>query len=95
MKAKEALIAWVPDSDKVRVGSMFNDLTWADEYQMTGGAAYAHVRKMSPDQAKTYLYITAVHLIVRDGVDPIAVHNAFFNINEYRDGLATDFCHKL
>ena len=36
------------------------------------------------------MFIEAIHLIIRDKVDPVAVHNALLELDEYRDGLSSD-----
>lgn len=39
---------------------------------------------------KCEVFIKAVHLIVRDGCDPGAVHQALLGLEEYEDGCSDD-----
>lgn len=57
---------------------------------MTGLACNMDMHKMTPEQIKTVCFVEAMHLIVRDGCDPLAVHKALLEVDEYRDGLAPD-----
>lgn len=89
MKAKECMIAWNPDSNEIEVGPWPDQTKWSRPYRKSGGAAYLHIQEMSHTELIGYLFIVAIHLI-RDNVSPSAVHNAFYQIDEYRDGLAAD-----
>lgn len=90
MKAKECMFAWNPNSNDIEIGPWPDSTGWSDKYRMTGGATYSHLRSMSKTELIGYMFIEAMHLIIRDKVDPIAVHNAFCQIDEYREGLAED-----
>jgi len=90
MKAKESIIAWNQNSDQVEVGPWPDRTGWSKSYAMTGGAGCANVQDMSHDQLKAYLFIEAMHMIIRDKVDPFAVHRALLKLDVYRDGLAED-----
>jgi len=90
VKLKEIMFAWNPNSDEVKVGPWPDKKNWSKGYTMTGGACYSKVAKFTKEQCKFYLYLEGMHLIIRDKVNPIAVHNAFYEIDEYRDGLAHD-----
>ena len=57
---------------------------------MSALACHSEVRKMTLEQRKAHVYILAMHLIVRDNVDPIAVHRALLELDEYRAGCSTD-----
>ena len=90
MKLKKCMFAWNSNSNEVEVGPWPDISGWSLKYTMTAGATWVHVRDLTHDQCIRYLYVEAMHLIVRDKVDPMAVHNAFYIIDEYRDGLAVD-----
>ena len=62
----------------------------SDQYVMSGLAAYRNIQTGSFEHRKLMIFITAVQAIVRDGCDPMAVHNALLGLEEYRDGLADD-----
>lgn len=57
---------------------------------MSALACYAKVRRMTPAARRAMVFIEAMHLIVRDKCDPIAVHKALLKLTEYRSGLADD-----
>jgi hypothetical protein len=90
MKAKECMIAWNRNSNEIEVGPWPDQTKWSRRYQSTGGAAFLNVQEMSHTELVGYLFIEAMHLIIRDNVSPSAVHKAFYQIDEYRDGLAAD-----
>ena len=95
MKAKECMFAWNPNSNEVEVGAWPDEFGWSGKYMMTAGATYTRIHDMTHDQLVAYMYIEAIHLIIRDKVDPISVHNAFSNIEEYRDGWLRICLHRL
>lgn len=90
MKAKEMMFCWKPNSDQIKVGLWPDKMRWSNSWPRSCGACYTHWQKMNSEQLKTILFIEAVHLIIRDRVDPDAVHREFYKIDEYRDGLAED-----
>jgi hypothetical protein len=57
---------------------------------MTAGVTYSHIHDFTHEQCIRYLYVEAMHLIVRDKMDPLAVHNTFCQVDEYLDGIADD-----
>jgi hypothetical protein len=100
MKAREALIAWTPNEPaypaeyrgRVRVaplalggGSLLKPV-----YSRTGGAAFVATRHMKGDQSALRLFIEFHTLVVRDGIDPQAAHEAFLAVDEYRDLISPD-----
>jgi hypothetical protein len=96
MKWQEALVAWNPGTDQIRVGPLIgeNDADWTDHpirYRMTGGAAYRALRDCK-DKAKRdmMLFITFHEIVVRDRIPIAAVHEAFLAIDEYRQRIAPD-----
>lgn len=95
MKLAEALIAWNPGTDQVRVGPLLRDGAedWTahpQRFGMTGGAAYTEVRKMQGIEARHYAMSEFIGLVVRDGVDLAAAHRAFCAIDEYRAAIPCD-----
>lgn len=90
MKLKETLIAWSPDNGKVKVGKWPDTSGWTEEYYMTGGASYTEVQSMSEIEAMHRVYRDAITLIIRDGIDPFAVHEEFLKIDEYEKCLSPD-----
>jgi len=90
MNAKKAMLCWNPDSADVAI------YAWPDTYQLsraykrTSLACFSGFSESSFEQRKTQIFIDAMHLIIRDGCDPMAVHNALLVLSEYQDGLAED-----
>lgn len=91
---KELMIAYNPGG-QIKVGPWPDKTHWSDDYSFTTGACYSAVRKMNAEQLKTFCFIEAVHIIVRDRVNPMAVHWAFMDIDEYQDGCADDMPHLM
>lgn len=107
MKVAKALIAWTrprehhpkyrspwyPGPGLVKVGPLIHagKPNWTVGYDCTGGAAWTATRKLSGDDAKLRIYLDAWHLVVVSGLPPNGVHEAFLEIDEYRDGLSGDF----
>ena len=89
-KLKDVMFCWNPKTDQVKVGPMPVETGWSRKYMMSAGGCWAHVQKMNHEQAKLYCYLEAMHMIIRDRVDPDAVHRAFCGIVEYHDGLSAD-----
>lgn len=90
LPAAQAMLCWNPGTDQVAV------VDWPDEqgksrpYLMTGLACYVFSRPPTHEQWRQKVFMEAVHLIVRDKCDPMAVHRALLRINEYRSGLSDD-----
>lgn len=59
-------------------------------YQSCSLACYTNMREATFEERKLYAFITAMHLIVRDGMNPQKVHEVFFELDEYKDGCAED-----
>lgn len=95
MKLSEALIAWNPGTDQVRVGRLLEDgdPDWTESpirYDMTAGAAYTGVRKLTGIEARHYVMSEFIGLVVRDRVDLDAAHQAFLAIDDYRQAVPDD-----
>lgn len=91
MKLAESLIAWDTVTGKVAVGPLIfeGDNDWTTPYGSTGGAAFIAVRKMTGIEARHYV-MSDLGLVLRDGLDPKAVHAAFLKIDEYRQAIPRD-----
>lgn len=99
MRAYEALIAWTPkswESDRWIPGCKVGPLTHADDpdwtwpYAFTGGAAYLDRRKLQGHESVKLLFVDFHTIVVRDGVDLQAAHEAFLAIEEYRQTISRD-----
>ncbi len=56
----------------------------------SGLACYTTVRDASFEKRKLMIHIEAMHLIVRDGIDPQKLHSVLLGLDEYRDACACD-----
>ena len=99
MKAHEAVIAWTPadwsgrdTQGKVEVGRLISDTEgdWTAPYAYVGGAAYLAIRDSRGPEGVAQLFIDFHTLVVRDGLSPQAVHDAFLAIDEYVDSISID-----
>lgn len=99
MKQLECMIAWTPASwtdsrpetaGRVEVGPWPDTKGWSDAYASTVGACFAELHKISEWQRTAVLFIDFNTLVVRDGMDPRAVHEAFLAIDEYATKIAPD-----
>ena len=101
MKAKDALVAWTPDTPAfagmatrgmVRVGPLVGedegDWTW--NFACTGGAAFTDRRKLTGWRAVAMMMIEFHTLVVGGYIDPQVAHEAFLAIDEYRRRIAPD-----
>lgn len=93
--AKNAVLCWNPGTAEVAVTPYPDVFGLSDRYQRTSMGVMTAVRSMGFEQAKLYCYIEAMHLIVRDGCDPQAVHRALLNVKEYVDACANDMPFRL
>jgi hypothetical protein len=90
LNATNAMLCWTPGTSDVLV------VPWPDKdglgklCQMSGLACYSDVRGMDYETRKAHVFIEALHLIIRDGCEPKAVHKALRGLEEYRDGCADD-----
>lgn len=88
--AKNHMLCWNPNSSEVDVVAWPDTANASRSYMMTALACYSHTQKMNFEQRKTMVFVEAMHLIVRDKVDPMAVHNALLKLEEYQHGCACD-----
>lgn len=90
MKITQGMFAWNPGTDLVAAGPWPDTTGWSEDYTKVGGAFFGEVRAMTEKEATAYLFIQAMHLIVRDQVHAGDVHEAFMHFDEYRAVLADD-----
>lgn len=84
------MLCWNPDSDQVAVVRWPDGNRRSAPYQMTALACNHDLHEMNFKQRKLMVFIEAMHLIVRDKVEPMAVHRALLALDEYRDGCSPD-----
>jgi hypothetical protein len=96
MKYQEALVAWTPGTDQVRVGHLIQrgEGDWTNHpvhYRFTGGAAYTALRECEDKTLRDMMMFIEFHtIVVRDRVPAEAVHKAFLAIDEYRQRISPD-----
>jgi len=93
MSILETVVEWTPPEYLRKYGykkdgihlSILGDCPPAGEYMRSSGAAYTCVRNMSRTEAEKYVLLLALKLIIKEGLNPDCVHNAFLPLQEYRD----------
>ena len=89
MNAKDSLLLWSPKTGESKVVPRGH----GKKYPHLGSSSlgcYARVRDADFETRKTFVFIEAMHLIIRDGVDPKQLHNELMKLEEYRDGCSCD-----
>ena len=97
MLLKDSLILWNParsepkhSGKEIMVVVNGSRLPESKKYRYSGGGCYAETQDLTPAESMAYVCRDAMTLIVRDNMNPQAVHDAFCEIKEYRDGLSPD-----
>jgi hypothetical protein len=91
--AQELLLCWNPGTNQVALVRHPAEGR-AKGYSRCVLACCSGVKKLSFEERKALVFVEAMHLIVRDKVEPMAVHNALLGLAEYRNGCADDMPHK-
>ncbi len=90
MKLIESMLVYNPGTSEVRV------VQWPDYTRAGWGYRYSFLacdrgfHDVSPATRTLLLFINVFQAIVRDGGDPIALHNALLEVDEYRRHIALD-----
>lgn len=90
MNAKDAMLCWNPGTDEVALVPWPDTTDLSGRYFGTALACYTNVQKKDFEQRKAQVFIDAMHLIIRDKCDPMAVHKTLLGLDEYRDGCSED-----
>jgi len=85
--ASNMVLCWIPGTANVETIPLGESIPRG---YRTGLAAYTNFRTMDYEERKLMVFIEAMHLIIRDRCDPDAVHKAFLDLDEYRDGCSDD-----
>lgn len=88
--AKDVMLCWNAGTDQVALVRWPDKADNSHQYRSSDLACYTHIRNMSFEQRKTQIFVSAMHLIARDGCDPNAVHRALSGLKEYCAGCAPD-----
>jgi hypothetical protein len=90
LKYQEALIAWTPKTDRIRVGPLLE----SDEPDWTEHPiryAYTGLRKCTDKLRRDMmLFIEFNTIVVRDKIPVEAAHREFLKIDEYRQQISPD-----
>ena len=97
MRFRDCLVVWTParstewaTAGKVKVGPHPDLNRWSKEYRMSAGAAFLD-RKTMPHWQLVAMMFTDFHtIVVRDGIDAQVAHQAFLEIDEYREIISPD-----
>ena len=90
MRLKDTMIAWTPETERVRVGPHPDKTGWSSGYVMTSGACFLWWAGLS-DEARLIALFSLFHrMILLDKIDPQIVHQAFLRIDEYREEIAPE-----
>ena len=89
---KQVMVCWNPGTDQVQLVKWPDRAGIQDVYalSMSWGACNSYLHKLSFEVLKCEVFIQAMHMVVRDKVNPEAVHKALLGLEEYRDGCADD-----
>jgi hypothetical protein len=90
VKATDVMLCWNPNSADVALVPWPDREGRSDRYLMTTLACNLDLHRRGFERRKLIVFIEAMHLIVRDGVDPVALHRTLLALDEYRDGCAPD-----
>lgn len=90
MKLTEAMIAWTPETDRIKIGPWPDESGWSDAYEMTAGACASVLPDATPAERILAMFLWFHSIVVEDHVPPQAAHQAFLAIDEYRANIASD-----
>lgn len=104
MKAADADVIWIPartleetldSANRVRVEMHGSGWTRASgDLWMPAAKAWDFVQHPTdldaPEMHTLSIFVLFNTLVIRDHIDPQAVHNAFLKIDEYRDTISPD-----
>lgn len=93
--ATNSMLCWNINSNDVRLVDWPDIDRESSAFLMSTLACYSEIRNASLEYRKTHVFVEFVHLVVRDGVDPVALHNVMMDLDEYRDGLADDMLRSM
>ena len=89
MNLTNTMICWKRGTGEMML-CKWPDKTGRSRGWSTIGACFHETRKSSFDERKFRVFIEAVHLIVRDKLDPQKLHEMLLRLDEYRDGCSDD-----
>lgn len=90
MDARKTLIAWTPADGSIKVGPWPDRFRWSNRYELTDGACFRHWGKAEPETLALLVMLAFHTAVVRDGIPVDAAHDAFLNIDQYRERISSD-----
>ena len=91
MKLKDAAIYWDPrPGGRCVVAPFGRETVVTRALPCSTGSVHTKVCTLSPVKARAFVLAEALHMIIRDGLDPQTVHKALLEIDEYRTACAND-----
>jgi hypothetical protein len=90
LNATNAMLCWDVGTANIKLVFWPDTERRSDGFDCTTLACYKHIREKTFEERKTVVFVEAMHLIIRDGCNPQAVHNALIHLEEYRDGCSGD-----
>lgn len=88
---QEATILWIPKDEGGKIKIVRHPETGnKDRGMKSTGACWAVWGKMTTEEQKDQLLIDVRNIVIKDGVDPMDVHQALLVIPEYRKMLNRD-----
>jgi hypothetical protein len=86
----DAMLVWNRHSDQVRIVRHPDTEHRWHAYRMSTLACFAGWRKIDAEERLCRLLMAGWIAVLRDGVDPIAMHHALNFVPEYRDACPCD-----
>lgn len=86
MKANNTVLYWSPETGDVEL----KPLGEKSNLRRSALAAFVDLRSRSFSVRKAQVFVEAMHLIVRDSIDPKVLHSEMLKLEEYRDGCSID-----
>jgi hypothetical protein len=90
INATNHMLCWNTDSADVKLVPWPDTKGISRAYDMSGLACYKDIRGMTFEQRKIAIFVEAMCLIIRDHVNPSALHKELYKLEEYKDALPDD-----
>lgn len=84
------MLVYNPKSDQVKVVPWPDRTGLSRPYKRSVLACFSDFHEMPEEKRELTMFIEAYQGIVRDGVDPKAMHHAMLAIDEYRNRVAME-----
>ena len=88
--AANSMLCWNRGTDEVAIFPHPDIHNLSVDYGCSTLGCWSYVKDMSSVERTALVFVEAMHLIVRDKCDPMAVHRALLEVEEYRAACAND-----